>query len=117
MPGKPLPATESEQLELVQAALLRMMNESKDKLPFLVVECEQTRVFVQFRGSLAEDLLLDVPILGSQRSFGRSPEDLQKAARAGLQTLGVLQRWARRQRKLEAAGVLLLEEHPEPAVH
>jgi hypothetical protein len=60
----------------LEPALRLMMSQSKQVMPFVILDCRQTMVFVQFRGSSTETLLLDVPLLNEQVDFGHSPSEV-----------------------------------------
>jgi hypothetical protein len=101
--------------EAVEAALARMMSHPSGQRPFVVLECSQTHVFVQFRGSTSESLLFDVPLLDRQVDFGlptltRDDSIYREATRLAFDTLDALQRSSRQALGLQPSGEILLEE-------
>lgn len=101
-----------ERREVVEAALARMMAHPCEKRPFIVIECSQTHVFVQFRGSRSETLLFDVPLLDRQVDFGLGVtlETIAEASRLAFDVLEALQRSSRQALGLPAGGDIILEE-------
>lgn len=59
-----------ERRQAFEGALARMMSRPKATRPFVILEHPQDQCFVQFRGSMAESLLFDVPALDRQVDFG-----------------------------------------------
>lgn len=90
--------------EAVERALTRMMSRPQATRPFVIIECEGTGAFVQFRGSQTESLLFDVPALGGQHDYGLpsiiTPDVYRTASFIALETLETLRR-----RRFEALGL------------
>lgn len=90
--------------EAVERALTRMMSHPEASRPFVIIECEGTGAFVQFRGSQTESLLFDVPALDGQYDYGLpsliTPDVYRTAAFIALETLETLRR-----RRYEALGL------------
>jgi hypothetical protein len=103
-----------ERREALEAALARMLSHPVEERPFVVLECSQTHVFVQFRGSRTETLLFDVPLLDRQKDFGlldlTGAVVLREAAELAFDTLEALQRSSRRMLRLVETGEIMLTE-------
>lgn len=82
--------------ETVERALAQMMSRPQATRPFVIIECEGTGAFVQFRGSQTESLLFDVPALEGQYDYGLpsviTPDVYRSAAFVALETLETLRR-------------------------
>lgn len=89
----------------IEEALVRMMGYPKSTRPFIIIECEGTGAFVQFRGSQTESLLFDVPALEGQYDYGLpsrlTPDVYRSAAFVALETLEHLRRRHYESRGLE----------------
>lgn len=89
----------------IARALATMMEQPRAFGPFVIVTDVETNRFVQFRGSDAESLLIDVPALGWSSILHEMPPD--EAAELALATLTV------RLRCRLGRGIRV-ERHPSP---
>lgn len=105
--------------EVLEQALVRMMGHPKATRPFVILECEGTGAFVQFRGSQSESLLFDVPALGGQHDYGLpsrlTPDVYRSAAFVALETLDHLRRdrFSSLGLEYQPLGEVLLTEHTD----